>query len=424
MSTQPNSEPIYDVVGIGNALVDVIAHADDNFIHEQALVKGSMTLVDTDRALHLYKALGTAVEMSGGSAANTVCGVASFGGKAAYIGKVSHDDLGEVFGHDLLAVGVHFSPGHHLDGIPTGRCIIVVTPDAQRTMNTFLGVSSFMEPKDVDVSVVASGKVLYMEGYLFDRDDAKAAFRRAARAAHEAGREVSLSLSDSFCVDRHREDFRALVADEVDILFGNEDELLSLYQLDTFEAAVAATLARYGRIDVLVNNVGGSAAGGPIEMSEEVWDAQIDHNLKSVFLMCKHVLPHMLQQGAGNVVNMASTSGIRWTGSAQVAYAATKAAVIQMGRVMAVQFAKQDIRVNTVVPGQLHTPMVETRLAKQRAGGDVQTLLAQRQARIPLPFMGNGQDTANAVLFLASDEARFITGTEIIVDGGMSVRCD
>ena len=190
------------------------------------------------------------------------------------------------------------------------------------------------------------------------------------------------------------------------------------------QAAVEATLKRFGRIDVLVNNVGGSAAGGPVEMSEEVWDAQIDHNLKSVFLMCKHVLPHMLQQGAGNVVNMASTSGIRWTGSAQVAYAATKAAVIQMGRVMAVQYAKQGIRVNTVVPGQLHTPMVETRLAKQRAGGDVQALLTQRQARIPLPFMGNGQDTANAVLFLASDEARFITGTELIVDGGMTAKCD
>ena len=183
-------------------------------------------------------------------------------------------------------------------------------------------------------------------------------------------------------------------------------------------------MERFGRIDVLINNVGGSAAGGPVEMSEEVWDAQIDHNLKSVFMMCKNVLPHMLEQGAGNVVNIASTSGIRWTGSAQVAYAATKAAVIQMGRVMAVQYAKQGIRVNTVVPGQLHTPMVETRLAKQRAGGDVQTLLSQRQARIPLPFMGDGQDTANAVLFLSSDEARFITGTEIIVDGGMTVRCD
>ena len=192
----------------------------------------------------------------------------------------------------------------------------------------------------------------------------------------------------------------------------------------SIEAAVKATLERFGRLDVLVNNVGGSAAGGPVELSEAVWDTQIDHNLKSVFLMCKHVLPVMEQQGAGAIVNISSTSGIRWTGSAQVAYAATKAAVIQLGRVVAVQYAKKGIRVNTVVPGQLHTPMVDVRLAKQRTGGDVQTLLTQRQARIPLPFMGDGQDTANAVLFLASDEARFITGTEIIVDGGMSVRCD
>lgn len=236
----PSDRPLYDVVGIGNALVDVISHADDSFIHRESLVKGSMTLVDTERALHLYRALGSAVEMSGGSAANTVCGVSSFGGKAAYIGKVSGDDLGDVFGHDLLAVGVHFSPGKPLDGIPTGRCIIVVTPDAQRTMNTYLGVSSYMEPLDINEAVVANGRVLYMEGYLFDRDDAKAAFRHAAKVAHKAGREVSLTLSDSFCVDRHREDFRELVEDEVDILFGNEHELMSLYELDTFEAAIAA----------------------------------------------------------------------------------------------------------------------------------------------------------------------------------------
>jgi NAD(P)-dependent dehydrogenase (short-subunit alcohol dehydrogenase family) len=207
---------------------------------------------------------------------------------------------------------------------------------------------------------------------------------------------------------------------------GGEIASMSCDVTDTasVQAAVQATLARFGRIDVLVNNVGGSAAGGPVEMSEEVWDTQIDHNLTSVFLMCKHVLPVMAQQGAGAVVNISSTSGMRWTGSAQVAYAATKAAVIQLSRVVAVQYAKQGIRVNTVVPGQLHTPMVDVRLAKQRTGGDVQTLLTQRQARIPLPFMGDGQDTANAVLFLASDEARFITGTEIIVDGGMSARCD
>jgi NAD(P)-dependent dehydrogenase (short-subunit alcohol dehydrogenase family) len=189
-------------------------------------------------------------------------------------------------------------------------------------------------------------------------------------------------------------------------------------------AAVEQTLQRYGRIDVLINNVGGSAAGGPVEMTEEVWDTQVDYNLKSVFLACKHVLPHMEAQGNGAIVNMASTSGLRWTGSAQVAYAATKAGIIQLGKVVAVQYAKKGIRVNTVVPGQLHTPMVETRLAKQRTGGNIDNLLAQRQSRIPLPFMGDGTDTANAVLFLASDEARFITGTEIVVDGGMSARCD
>ena len=190
----------------------------------------------------------------------------------------------------------------------------------------------------------------------------------------------------------------------------------------TDSAAIAAIVATLPRIDVLVNNVGGSAPGGPVEMDEAVWDRQIDQNLKSVFLMCKHVLPMMEAQGAGAIVNLASTSGIRWTGSAQVAYAASKAAVIQLSRVVAVQYAARGIRVNTVVPGQLHTPMVEARLAGQRAGGDVAAILAQRLARIPLGFAGDGRDTAAAVLFLASAEARWITGTELVVDGGMSVR--
>jgi NAD(P)-dependent dehydrogenase (short-subunit alcohol dehydrogenase family) len=187
---------------------------------------------------------------------------------------------------------------------------------------------------------------------------------------------------------------------------------------------VEECLGAFGRIDVLVNNVGGSAAGGPVEMSEEVWDAQVDHNLKTVFLACKYVLPVMERQGSGAIVNIASSSGVRWTGSAQVAYAATKAGVIQLSKVVAVQYAPQGIRVNCVVPGQLHTPMVEARLAKQRAGGDVEALLKSRLKRIPLGFAGDGRDTANAVLFLASDEARFITGAEIVVDGGMTVRCD
>lgn len=239
MSAASNQPPVYDVVGVGNALVDVISHADDGFIHQYELVKGSMTLIDTDRALFLYRALGSAVEMSGGSAANTMTGVASFGGTAAYIGKVSNDELGNVFGHDLRAVGVQFRPGQPDLHTPTGRCIIVVTPDAERTMNTYLGVSSLLCPADIDQATVAAGKVLYMEGYLYDRPEAKEAFRLAASVAHAHGRQVSLTLSDSFCVDRHRADFRSLVTDEVDILFGNHDELLSLYQVQSFDEAVA-----------------------------------------------------------------------------------------------------------------------------------------------------------------------------------------
>jgi sugar/nucleoside kinase (ribokinase family) len=230
--------PRYDVVGIGNALVDVIAHAGDRFLDDHGLVKGSMELVETERAVELYAALGAAVEMSGGSAANTMCGVASLGGRAAYIGKVSADELGDVFGHDLHAVGVAFRPGEPSESVPTGRCIIVVTPDAQRTMNTYLGVSSLLRTEDLDEATIADGEVLYMEGYLFDRDDAKAAFRRAAEVAHAYGRKVSLTLSDSFCVDRHRADFRALVRDQVDVLFGNDDEIVSLYEVDDLHAAM------------------------------------------------------------------------------------------------------------------------------------------------------------------------------------------
>ena len=234
---------VFDVVGIGNALVDIISHVEDRFIDEHGLVKGAMTLVDTDRALALHRSLGTSVEMSGGSAANTVCGVASLGGRAAYIGKVSDDDLGGARSLDLLAVGVRFAPGGPADGVPTGRCIIAVTDDAERTMNTYLGASSLLTPADVDTDVVAAARVLYMEGYLFDRPEATGAFRHAARASHDAGRLVSLTLSDSFCVDRHRDDFRALVTDEVDLLFGNADELIALYETDSFDEAVAAVRA-------------------------------------------------------------------------------------------------------------------------------------------------------------------------------------
>jgi NAD(P)-dependent dehydrogenase (short-subunit alcohol dehydrogenase family) len=227
-----------------------------------------------------------------------------------------------------------------------------------------------------------------------------------------------------FAVDRHPESLEETIA-RVKAAGGE----IETHHCDVTDSAAVARLAaacqaRFGRIDVLVNNVGGSAAGGPVEMSEEIWDAQVDSNLKSVFLTCKHVLPIMERQKGGAVVNIASASGLRFTGAVQVAYAATKAGVIQLTRVVAVQYAPKGIRLNTVIPGQLHTPMVEARLAKQRTGGDVQALLRQRQARIPQGFMGDGRDTANAVLFLASDEARFITGAELVVDGGMTVRCD
>jgi len=209
---------------------------------------------------------------------------------------------------------------------------------------------------------------------------------------------------------------------------GNDGEIVTHVcdALDDAEVAAmtAACRRRFGRIDILVNNVGGSAAGGVAEMSEQDFDRQIDYNLKSVFLSCRHVIPVMIEQGGGAIVNTASSSGIRYTGAPQIGYASSKAAVIQFSRVTAVQYARHGIRVNTVIPGQMHTPMVEARLAGQRAGGDVEALLKSRVARIPLGFMGDGRDTANAALFLASDEARFITGTEIVVDGGMTARCD
>lgn len=180
----------------------------------------------------------------------------------------------------------------------------------------------------------------------------------------------------------------------------------------------------FGGLDVLLNNVGGSRHGGAVELTEADWHDQLDFNLTSTFLTCKYAIPVMLAAGKGAIINTSSTSGLRWTGAAQVGYSASKAGVIAFTRAVAVQHAAQGIRANTVVPGQMHTPMVEARLATQRAGGDVAGLLAQRQARIPLGFMGDGRDTANAALFLASDEARFVTGTEIVVDGGMSARCD
>lgn len=233
----------FDVLGIGNAIVDVITHADDSFLTKHALVKGSMTLIDEARAETLYGAMGPGVEISGGSCGNTIAGVASFGGKGAYVGKVRNDQLGAVFGHDLRATGVTFGTAQATEGPATARCLIVVTPDAQRTMNTYLGACTRLGPSDIDVAQVAAAQVTYVEGYLWDPPDAKKAVLKAFDAAHAAGRKVSITLSDSFCVDRYREEFRALIRDKVDILFANESEIKSLYQVDSFEAALAAARA-------------------------------------------------------------------------------------------------------------------------------------------------------------------------------------
>ena len=234
------SDATFDVLGIGNALVDVLATEDESFLGRLHLVKGSMELIDTARAEELYGAMGTKTEASGGSAANTLSGVASFGGRAAYIGRIRDDGLGKAFSHDLNSLGVHFSADRATDGDPTGRCMIVVTPDGERTMSTYLGASAALGTDDLDLDLIASAGVTFLEGYLFDRDPAKEAFRAAAAAAHGAGRKVALTLSDGFCVDRHRSDFVDLVASGVDILFANEDEITKLYQVDTFDEGVAA----------------------------------------------------------------------------------------------------------------------------------------------------------------------------------------
>ena len=229
----------YDVVAIGNALVDVIGSVPEEFLAVEGVTKGSMTLVDAQRSAHLFSRIPETVQTSGGSAANTAYGLASLGGRAGFIGKIAEDDFGRAFGYDLRKVGVGFHPGTVSSTEPTGACIIAVTPDGQRSMSTFLGAASLLEPDDISRDVVASGAVLFLEGYLFDRDAAKEAFRVASKYAHEAGRKVALTLSDSFCVDRHRADFMDLILNDIDVLFCNEFELMSLYQTDSYEDALA-----------------------------------------------------------------------------------------------------------------------------------------------------------------------------------------
>lgn len=229
-----------NVLGIGNAIVDVLSHAENEFLARHNLPKGTMTLIDEQTAETLYDDMGPAIEVSGGSAANTIAGLASLGGECAFIGKVKDDQLGRVFGHDMRAMGVNYETGAALDGPSTARCLIMVTPDAERTMQTYLGASVNLGPDDIDEALVASAHVTYLEGYLWDPALAKEAFRKAAKVASDAGQSVALSLSDPFCVDRHREDFLDLVKGHVEVLFANEDEIKSLYQVDSFDDALQA----------------------------------------------------------------------------------------------------------------------------------------------------------------------------------------
>ncbi|MCL2429855.1 MAG: adenosine kinase [Alphaproteobacteria bacterium] len=231
----------YDVLGLGNAIVDVIARADDDFLVKHAMRKGSMSLIDETRAAQIYNAMGPGMEISGGSAANTIVGVAGFGARAAFIGRVKDDPLGNVFAHDIRAAGVSFDTAPSADGPSTGRCYVLVTPDGERTMHTFLGAAQDLHPRDIDEQAVASAAITYLEGYLWDPPHAKEAFRKAAAIAHQAQRLVALSLSDAFCVDRWRDEFLHLLrSGAVDVLFCNEGELRSLYQTADLDTAVAA----------------------------------------------------------------------------------------------------------------------------------------------------------------------------------------
>ncbi len=232
--TQPN----HDVIAVGNALVDVLSNETVELLGLLDLDKGTMTMVDRDLSDSIYAALSPGVESSGGSAANTVAGVASFGGRAAFVGRVGDDQFGQVFAHDLAALGIAFDGARAKADGPTGRCLVIVTPDADRTLCTYLGVASELSPDDLPVELIDDARFTYLEGYLWDQPTAKEAFRAAAARAHQAGRKVALSLSDPFCVDRHRVDFLDLISGDVDLLFANDDELRSLYEVDDFDTAI------------------------------------------------------------------------------------------------------------------------------------------------------------------------------------------
>ncbi|MGA9442988.1 MAG: adenosine kinase [Methyloceanibacter sp.] len=258
---------IYDVVGIGNAIVDIIARCDDAFLSKRNLDKGFMRLIDSNEAAELYEEMGPATERSGGSVANSIAGLASLGAKCGFIGRVAADQFGGIFRHDIRSLGIAYATEPAVDGAPTARCLVLVTPDGERTMNTFLGASVDLTAADIDAELISAAKVVYLEGYLFDKDEAKSAFRQAAKLAKDAGAKVALSLSDPFCVDRHRDDFRALVKDGADIVFANEKEITSLYETNTFLEAADAALQDC-EMAVLTRSEAGSLIVGGGETTE------------------------------------------------------------------------------------------------------------------------------------------------------------
>ena len=268
----------FDVLTIGNAIVDVIAKVDEAFVQKEKLVKGSMNLIDEDRAVGLYNAMGLAIEVSGGSAGNTAAGVASFGGKAAYFGKVHADQLGEIYRHDMRAQGVAFDTPAAASGPATARSFILVTPDGERTMNTYLGACVNLSAADVERSVVEAAQVTYMEGYLWDKPEAKEAFRLASKIARAAGRLTSITLSDSFCVERHRDSFLDLIKSSIDIVFANESEIKSLYKTQNFDGAMQA-IRRDCPMAVLTRSEKGSMVvrgSETIEVKAHVVDQVVD----------------------------------------------------------------------------------------------------------------------------------------------------
>jgi sugar/nucleoside kinase (ribokinase family) len=268
----------FDVTGIGNAIVDIIGRCDESYLEKVGAEKGGMRLVDADEIHRIYSGMGPAVEISGGSAANTIAGIASFGGRAGFIGKVADDEFGRIFSHDIRSIGVAFTAAPVAGGAPTSRSLILVTPDGERTMNTFLGISTEFDHSQLDHALIRDSAILYLEGYLFDQPQAKRAFEDAVRVARDAGRKVALSLSDGFCVDRHRDAFLSLIRNGIDIVFANEGEITSLYQTQNFEDA--ATRARRDiKLAVLTRSAKGShiiSESAGIAISADPVDKVID----------------------------------------------------------------------------------------------------------------------------------------------------